>query len=319
MGFFDELNRFLVENVSTGPVVSNESSYVDYYSNFTGDLSDDDDFIKEFQKAICEVARKRPQDTYVRQILSRSGGWVTRAELIGGEIPKRLNYGAWRLEFSSGEVINLRLRVPNGIQHTRDGKKIPTGYVVLPHYREMKQKEEEARNKRRARPALESFLGVKLGDPISDYCTNGATVIDMKNGLLGVAAKMNQFLNFDMYRVVKAVDGNVVIGVMCSMSPDKVADPKKQMAEVRDILIQKYKRDCVKDGDSFGMDFYRDEADPDEPYAAITLFADNAGGLCLFAFLTNETSRAMGSYEKDRARKRAEVIASNRAQALDAL
>jgi|GEM_PF-6010387 len=323
MGLFNALNKFLNENIPTGPEVSGPDSFINYYSPVTSDLKDDDEYLSELSDGVRANGEKRPLDVYLQAILDRCGGVVQHATVSYLE-SNNDHYAVWELIFTSGHKIKMRFRTESARQLTRGGESLRVGYWIEANYakkiKEVSRREETEREKRRQRPVLESFLGVKFDCPVGFYAHTENESHDMGNGLIMVEANVNHFMSFDVRYVVKPFDAENVIGVMCVARVETKDAAQLYMQKVAAILEEKYQRPCKKcDDGSFEMHFYHDECSEKDEYAGILLLAKTDGSVILHAVDTKNWEDATARFQAAAALKSRQQEEIARRDALAAL
>lgn len=322
MGLFNALNKFLNENISTGPEVSGPDSFINYYSPVTSDLKDDDEYLSELTDGVRTNGEKRPSDVYLQAVLDRCGGVVQHATVSYLE-GNNDHYAVWELIFTSGHKIKMRFRTENARQLTRGGESLRVGYWIEANYekkiKEASRREETEREKRRQRPVLESFLGVKFDCPVGFYAPKG-DCHDMGNGYVAVEASVNRFMEFNARYVVKPFDAENVIGVTCTAQEGTMDAAQLYMQKVAAILEEKYQRPCKRCNDgSFEMHFYRDEGLEEDEYAVIFLSRRKGGTVLLNAFDTKNASAVTDRFQAVMASKKRQQAEIDKRDALAAL
>ena len=320
MGFFDSFNKLINESGVMGPTVSGPETNLIFYSQAKGEIRKDKDFIKEFNSAHHGLLNRRREDTYLQSI---SGGSALEATII--RIDKYDGHAIrWQVRFACGKTIKLWLVTDEAIQLTREGKPLYEGYSVAYNHEEKQKAEQNAKEKRRQRPAITSFLGIKFFTPLESVITVDVQPIDLENGLMMTLAKMNQFLSFSQNFVFSAFDGDKVIGFMCVTPNDAYGNEKefrKYGEQIVSILNEKYQREFEynKDEKKFVMNFYRDEAEFKGLYVMMDLSVADDGDILLQVLDVDEVVKAGRRYDEMRKKLKKAKDAASRKNALDAL
>ena len=272
MGFFDAFQQFLGESMqSSGPTVSGPDSYFFYYSQVSGEIRRDDDYMREFTEALLQIIRKRPGDTYLQELGHCCG--AVCAELYK---PFSSHGAIWRVYYGEEDYNHsflLKFMTPNAIQKRRNGEALKTGNYRLERGYEEKQAEiarQQAEIARRreelaAKPPLESFLGIKFGVDSKKYIDDDNPRED-EDGFVVMKVKANKFLDFAKYIVFASKFDKKVAWVAAVAKKSKLGDADEYVRRVSGLLEQKYGMEFIRDDDVLILPFYDAKKwDPNEP------------------------------------------------------
>ncbi len=269
MGFFDSLNKFLVENVPVGPTISDSETNHIYYSSTVGEIRKDIAYMSEFNQALEGLCSRRKGDTYLSSISRGSAvkATIVRIDKEGGHAVR------WSVRFACGKSITLWLETQNATQLKRDGKALSVGYSVIYNYEEqekVREREEAERaaqqqrqieeiDRRRkelaSKPPLESFLGVKFGDDAEKY-RNDDNPKENDDGFVVMKAKANKFLDFTDCVIFASKFNNKVVWIMAIAQKSELGDVDEYVHRVSRLLEQKYERNFIKEDDMLILPFY---------------------------------------------------------------
>ena len=322
MGFFDGLCDVLSDAMT--PTVSTPNT-PHVYETPIGELKHDSDYFNVFFEAVHKFADSRPADSHLQRILHTASEIC--AEMFGD---CNGHDAVWRIYFHGFDdkenSVKIILKAPNAIQMDCFGNPLQSrcGYKIWSGHERQEMEKLAAKEKRRQRPIIDSFLGIKFFAPLASVAEADVQPVDMENGLKIVPAKMNRFLSFSENCVFSAFDGDKVIGFMCITSKDTYKNEKEfedYGNQIVSILKEKYQRefDYDKIEKKFTMNFYRDEVESKNLYATMELSVDDDGDMVLCLCDIDEAGKAIRRYEAKKRMIKDAKAATLRKDALDAL